>query len=77
MRKAKKQIKAIGETALTGAGMGMALGGMGGASAAHGQAGISRATGYLPMAGTMIGAGLMMRAIGELEPKKRKGSRRY
>ena len=76
MKKAKKQIKSIGETALTGAGMSMALGGIGGTSAVQGQAGISKATGYLPATGTMMGVGMMMRTIGKLDSKNkaRKGS---
>lgn len=75
VKKGKKQIKQLGETAMMGAGMGMALGGIGGASAVHGQEGIARATGYLPMAGRVMGAGMLVRAIGKLDPYKKKKRR--
>ena len=71
-----ESIAGIGAIGLGGAALSQGLGGIGGAAAASGQAGIAGAARFLPVAGKIVGAGMVFRSLKMLEPerkKKRKG----
>ena len=75
VRKAKKQIKGIAEASMVGAGSAIALGGIGGNIAHHGQAGLTGATAHMGTMGTMVGAGMLIRTANkafDLKHKKKK-----
>jgi hypothetical protein len=74
-KKHAKTILDITTTSMIGAGGAIALGGIGGTSATHGQAGIAGATRFMPMMGTMAGTGMMMDTMKGLNPKKRRRKR--
>ena len=71
------ELENIVGASLFGAVGSMALGAVGGNVAQHGQQGISNATRFLPAAGTFVGAGMLMNAVKNLEPKKRSKSKMY
>lgn len=57
---------------MMGAAGSMALGSIGGNVALHGQQGIAGATRFLPIMGTMTGAGMVMRNLDAMSKKKKK-----
>ena len=71
-KKSKKQIMGMVGTSMIGAGGSLALGGIGGSAAIHGQQGISNATKFMGITGTMIGTGMVMDSLKKLSPKKKK-----
>ncbi len=78
VRKLKKQVKPFVQTAI-GLGIGsVVVGKIGGSTAAASQAGLQTFSGFLPVAGTALGAGAALRSLSFLEPdKRRKKSRGF
>ena len=62
VKKAKKQIKNLAEVSMLGAGSAIAIGAVGGSAA-----GVQGATSMLGTTGRVVGAGLLMTTIGELD----------
>ena len=70
MKKAKKQIMDITEMSFIGAGSSMALGGLGGGAATHGQQGIANTMRFAPAMGSMVRIGALMRTTKKMYKKK-------
>jgi len=76
MKKLKKQVAGmIGTGALLGVGS-IAIGGIGGSGATAAQAGLSQVGTHMPLIGTAVGAGGVMRMMGKL-PKPKKHKKKY
>jgi|24BtaG_2_1085350.scaffolds.fasta_scaffold00312_9 hypothetical protein len=75
-KKYKKKVMGMVETSMIGSAGSIALGGIGGTSAHHGQAGIQSATSFMGVTGSMVGTGMLMDSVKKLSPKKKKKKRR-
>jgi hypothetical protein len=72
MKKARKQVKSMVELSMIGAGGSIALGALG---STHGQQGIAGMSSMMPAMGSVMGPGIVMGAVKNLEPKKRRKKR--
>jgi hypothetical protein len=71
-KKPKKHMKKVVGLAATGVVLGgssMALGSLGGATAAHSQAAIGHVSGVMPVAGRLVGTGMILGAMKPLMKK--------
>jgi len=68
VKKAKKEVMKLGETAFVASAASMGLSGLPSTGAgSSGLTGIVNATKFLPTTGTMVGAGMLMRTIKKLK----------
>ena len=72
MKKAKKQILGLAETSMIAGGSAMAIGSIGGNTA-----GITNAMKYAPAMGSMVGAGMVMRTISNMDTDFKRTGRPY
>ena len=72
MKKARKQMTNLLGVTFIGAGGSLALGAIGGSAAVHGQTGISNAMRFAPTIGSVIGTGMVLRTVQNLEQKRRR-----
>ena len=75
MKKTKKQIKGLLSTSLIAGAGAVGLGAIGGAAATHGATGIANTMRFAPAMGTMVGTGMMLRTVQNIEPKKKRKKR--
>lgn len=67
MKRARKQFTNLLGTTFLAAGGSLGLGAIGGQAATHGQQGIANMMRFAPAAGSVIGAGMMLRTVRGLD----------